>query len=219
MKGLPAQKLIPISEIRDDIVVMKDGSLRMLLMASSINFALKSADEQTAVIMQYQNFLNTLDFSIQIFAQSTSLNIDPYLESLEKQAKIQTNELLRTQTVEYGAFIKNFVETARIMTKTFYISVPYSPTASITSAGGGIMDTFSGLFGGGASAKTKKGLKEEKFAEYKNQLWQRADVITSGLNGCGVHSAPLKTEELIELFYNLYNPGGGKAVLENLIQK
>jgi hypothetical protein len=205
-KGAPSQNLIPISEIRDDVLVLKDGSLRMVMMASSVNFALKSQDEQTAIIAQYQYFLNTLDFSLQIFVQSTALNIEPYLESLVEQERAQTIELLRIQTREYSAFIKNFVETARIMAKTFYIVVPYTSAGMTASEGAGIL---SGFFSG--TKKKTAGLAEERFAEFKNQLWQRADVVSSGLSRCGVKTAPLKTEELIELFYTLYNPGGGKA--------
>ncbi|MBI5742436.1 MAG: hypothetical protein HZA25_01175 [Candidatus Niyogibacteria bacterium] len=206
MKGSPSQNLIPISEIRDDVLVLKDGSLRMVMMASSVNFALKSQDEQTAIIAQYQYFLNSLDFSLQIFVQSTALNIEPYLESLVEQERSQTIELLRIQTREYSAFIKSFVETARIMAKTFYVVVPYAPTGMTASEGIGMLG---GLFSG--AKKKTAGLAEERFAEYKNQLWQRADVVSSGLMRCGVKTAPLKTEELIELFYTLYNPGGGKA--------
>lgn len=199
---MPAQNLIPIKEIRDDVLVLKDGSLRMIMMASSINFALKSEDEQNAIIAQYQFFLNTLDFSVQFFIQSSALNINPYLNSLDEQERAQTNELLRIQTREYADFIKNFVETAKIMSKTFYIIIPYTP--SIKTASEGIAGVFEGLFG-----KKKSGdkLAEENFLEYKNQLWQRADVITTGLSRTGVHVVPLKTEEIIELFYSLYNPG------------
>lgn len=197
------QQIVPISEIRDDVMVLKDGSLRMILMASSINFALKSKDEQTAVISQYQLFLNTLDFSVQFFIQSSDLDISPYIELLKTQGKNQTNELLKVQTREYTEFIKNFVEAAHIMSKTFYISVPYTPDA-MRAIGGGITDFFQGV----KSAKKSSGeISEEQFAEYKNQLWQRMDVVSSGLARCGVHTVPLKTEELIELFYNIYNPG------------
>lgn len=201
-KSQPAQDLIPIKEIRDDVLVLKDGSLRMIMMASSINFALKSEDEQNAIIAQYQFFLNTLDFSVQFFIQSSSLNINPYLNSLHEQERAQTNELLRIQTKEYADFIKNFVETAKIMSKTFYVIIPYVPSIKTTSEG--IMSMVGSLFG---KKKLENKLAEENFLEYKNQLWQRSDVITSGLSRTGVHTAPLKTEEIIELFYSLYNPG------------
>ncbi|MEK7647326.1 MAG: hypothetical protein AAB378_03105 [Patescibacteria group bacterium] len=197
------QQIVPISEIRDDVITLKDGSLRMILMASSINFALKSKDEQTAIISQYQYFLNTLDFSVQFFIQSSELDISPYIELLKAQEKTQTNELLKIQTREYAEFIKNFVEAAHIMSKTFYISVPYTPNA-IKAVGGGIAGLIQSISG---KKETSGKISEEQFAEYKNQLWQRMDVVNSGLARCGVHTVPLKTEELIELFYGIYNPG------------
>ncbi|MBI5045586.1 MAG: hypothetical protein HZC14_01100 [Candidatus Niyogibacteria bacterium] len=197
------QQIIPISEIRDDVITLKDGSLRMILMASSINFALKSKDEQTAIISQYQFFLNTLDFSMQFFIQSSELDISPYLGLLKTQEKTQTNELLKVQTREYAEFIKNFVEAAHIMSKTFYISVPYTPNA-MKAVSGGISGIFQNFMG---KNKTSEKISGEQFTEYKNQLWQRMDIVSSGLARCGVHTVPLKTEELIELFYGIYNPG------------
>lgn len=201
MKSKPSQELIPISEIREDVVILKDGSLRMILMASSINFSLKSQNEQRAVLDQYQYFLNTLDFSVQFFIHSASLNINPYLALMKEKEKAQTNELLKIQTREYAEFVKNFIETNKIMSKTFYAAVPYAPAVAPTT--GGLLESFKRLTG----QKEKISESEEKFLEYKNQLWQRIDAVTEGLARCGVHTAPLKTEELIELFYQLYNPG------------
>lgn len=200
--GRPAQELIPIKEVRDDVLLLNNGSLRVILMASSINFALKSQAEQQAIIAQYQFFLNTLDFSIQFFIQSSALDIQPYLATLYEREKEQTNELLKIQTHEYTEFVKTFVETARIMSKTFYISIPYTPMASPTPKG------FIEMVGNLLSGKEARGhVDDEQFSEYKNQLWQRVDVVTVGLARLGVHVAQLKTEELIELFYRLYNPG------------
>jgi len=203
MQSKASQELIPISEIREDTVILKDGSLRMILMASSINFSLKSENEQRAIISQYQYFLNTLDFSVQFFINSSSLNINPYLAMLKEKEKAQTNELLKIQTREYSEFIKNFIETNKIMSKTFYVAVPYTPAAAPSA--GGFLESLKKL--AGRKEKSSATESEEKFLEYKNQLWQRADAVTEGLARCGVHTAPLKTEELIELFYQLYNPG------------
>ncbi|MBI2628292.1 MAG: hypothetical protein HYW71_02585 [Candidatus Niyogibacteria bacterium] len=201
MKSNPSQQLIPISEIRDDVVILKDGSFRMILMASSINFSLKSLEEQKAIISQYQYFLNTLDFSVQFLIHSASLDINPYLTMLKEKEKTQTNELLKIQTREYSEFIKNFIETNKIMSKTFYVAVSY--TAAVVPAAGGLLESFKKLTG----QKEKSSESEEKFLEHKNQLWQRIDAVTEGLARCGVRTVPLKTEELIELFYQLYNPG------------
>ena len=127
MVSKASQDFVQIKEIRDGVVVLKDGSLRMVLMASSLNFALKSNDEQAAIISQYQNFLNSLDFSIQIFIQSRPININPYIDFLKETEKNQSNELIQIQTREYTEFIKTLVETANIVTKNFYIVVPFNP--------------------------------------------------------------------------------------------
>src|SRR3990167_6898358 len=122
------QEFLPVSEVRDGVIVLKDGGLRALLLASSINFALKSEDEQTAFIVQFQNFLNSLDFSVQIFIQSRMLDIRPYIATLEAQFKEQLDDLMRIQIREYIEFIKSFTEAANIMTKNFFVVVPYEPT-------------------------------------------------------------------------------------------
>lgn len=199
-----AQKILQIEEARDGVLILKDGGLRAVLMASSLNFALKSTDEQIAIILQYQNFLNSLDFPVQFFIQSRKLNIEPYIDSLKEAEKKQTNELLKIQITEYIEFVRTFVRAANIVTKNFYIVIPFSPQV-LVSTKEGIMGTIAGLMGkGGARIKT---MPKEKFEEYKVQLWQRADTVAQGLVRAGVRAVPLNTEELIELFYGLYNPG------------
>ena len=147
-KAQSAQDFVPIKEIRDGIVITDDGNLHMVLMASSLNFALRSAEEQEAITSQYQNFLNSLDFSVEIFIQSRRLNIEPYLESLRETERAQTNELLKIQTREYIEFVRNFVETTKIVTKNFYIVVSYSPPFIEIGKRGGLGGIFGGLFGG-----------------------------------------------------------------------
>lgn len=206
--ALPSQNILQIEEIRDGVLVLKDKSLRAVMMASSLNFALKSSDEQTAVIMQYQNFLNSLDFSVQFFIQSRKLNIEPYLETLKNAEAKQTNELLKIQIAEYMEFIRTFVRAANIVNKNFYIVVPFTPHFFTTPKEGVsvLFGSLRGIFGKG-EAKKGAGLTQEKFEEYKNQLWQRVDSVIQGLVRSGVRAVPLNTEELIELFYGLYNPG------------
>jgi type IV secretory pathway VirB4 component len=192
------QEFVPVSEVRDGIVVMKDGSLRAILLASSINFALKSEDEQTAFIIQFQNFLNSLDFSVQIFIQSRSLDIRPYVATLEEAYKGQLDELLRIQIREYISFIKSFTEAANIMTKNFFVVVPYSqaPINSASAAAG----LFS--FGKKSTADTNR-----SFEEQVSQLDQRIGIVAQGLVRTGVRTVQLGTEEAIELLYKLFNPG------------
>ena len=196
----PTQEFIPIKEIRDDVFILKDGSLHMILMASTLNFALKSEEEQNAIIMQYQNFLNSLDFSVQFFIQSRKLNTDSYIAMLAEAEKNQDNELMKIQTKEYIEFIKNFVKMSNVMAKAFYISIPYS-TAAME-----VKKSFVGNLMGGFSKKTA-GQLSDRFEENKIQLQQRADIVSQGLARVGVRVAPLNTEELIELFYELFNPG------------
>ena len=195
------QDFVPISEVRDGIVVLKDGSLRALLLASSINFALKSEDEQTAFIVQFQNFLNSLDFTVQILVQSRSLDIRPYVATLEAAYKEQLDDLMRIQIREYIEFIKSFTEAANIMTKNFFVVVPYSGTLTTlpTTNAGRLMPW-----------RRKKGNAEEAnktFEEQVSQLEQRISIVQQGLIRTGVRTVQLGTEEAIELMYKLFNPG------------
>ena len=189
------QEHLSIKEIRDDVIVLKSGGLRAILMTSSINFALKSTEEQDALIYRYQNFLNSLDFPIQIVAASRKFDITPYIETLEQKQTQQENELLKIQTSEYIDFVKGLTETTNIMTESFYLVIPYSP--SIAKKAG----FLKGLF-----KKKQPASKEQDFQELKNNLWQRLDFVITSLRATGLKAAPLKTEELVELFYKLYNP-------------
>lgn len=192
---------MPIKEVRDGIVILKDGSLRMILIASSLNIALKSEDEQTALILQFQNFLNSLDFSVQIFVQSRRLDIRPYITLLENRMKEQLDDLLKIQTREYIEFIKNLTETSNIMTKNFFIVVPYAAPL----VGGKGMSLPLSL--SSRSAGQKKTDEMEAFEESRTQLDQRGSVIAQGLSRLGIRVVELGTEEVIELFYKLFNPG------------
>ena len=196
-----SQDFVPVQEVRDGIIVLKDGGMRAILLASSVNFALKSPDEQEAIIFQFQSFLNTIDFSVQIFIQSRRLDIRPYLATLEVRYKEQTNDLMKIQTREYIDFIKSFTESTSIMKKSFFVVVPYSPA---------IIQTKSGTFGSLLGSKSSKGALEEKtknFEENRTQLEQRISIVSQGLTRSGVRSVLLGTEEVVELFYKLFNPG------------
>jgi len=199
-KSKPAQEFIPFKEIRDGIVIMKDNSFRAILMTSSLNLALKSQDEQEAIIAQFQNFLNSLEFSIQFYIQSRRLDIRPYIAFLEERARDQINELMKIQTREYIDFIKNFTESTNIMSKSFFVVVPY---ASNISTGVKSKWGFSG--GGDEKTKTKEWL--ESFDESKTQMEQRVSVVEQGLSRFGIRVAQLGTEEIVELFYKIFNPG------------
>jgi type IV secretory pathway VirB4 component len=191
---------VPVSQVRDGIVVLKDGTLRAILLASSINFALKSEDEQTAFIVQFQNFLNSLDFSCEIFVQSRMLDIRPYIATLEVQYKTQLDDLMRVQIREYIEFIKSFTEAANIMTKSFFVVVPYSPTAVVQQTAMAKLNPF-------AKKKTDTAAENRTFEEHVSQLEQRISIVQQGLVRTGVRTVQLGTEEAIELLYKMFNPG------------
>lgn len=193
------QEFVPVREVRDGVVVMKDGSLRAVLLASSINFALKSEDEQTAFIVQFQNFLNSLDFSVQIFVQSRMLDIRPYIATLEEAYKSQLDDLMRIQIREYIEFIRSFTEAANIMTKNFFVVVPYSPTILQTGGAASFLP-----FG---KKKTTASEENRTFEEQVTQLEQRIAIVQQGLVRTGVRTVQLGTEEAIELLYKMFNPG------------
>ncbi len=200
-----SQDFVKIKEIRDGIVILKDGGLRAILMASSINFALKSEDNQTAIISQFQNFLNSLDFSVEIIVQSRRFDIKPYITLLEERAKNQKNELLKLQTREYIGFVKKFTEGTNIMNKTFFIVVPYSAAiVQLSASGGGVAMKLKEGFGA-KNTSPEKGPKG--FEENRTQLEQRVSVVEQGLIRTGVRVAQLGTEEVVDVFYQLFNPG------------
>lgn len=203
-KAGATQEFVPIKEVRDGIVVLKDGTLRAVVIASSLNFSLKSNEEREAILLSFQDFLNSLDFSVQIFIQSRRLDIRPYLALLEQQRKKQMNDLMKIQVEEYIGFIKNFTESTSIMTKHFFIVVPYSP-AMLQPKSGSKLPDFSKLFKGGNTEK--KRAEEEQFEEYRTQLEQRISVVEQGLVRCGIRVIELGTEEVIELLYKMFNPG------------
>jgi len=192
------QQFVPVKEIRNGIIVLKDGGYRGVLMCSAINFGLKSADEQHAITLGFQNFLNTLDFSIQILMNSRKMDLRPYLALLETKAADQKTELMKIQLREYIEFVRSFADQANIMTKSFYIVVPYTP--HLTTAG-------ATSFLRRESAATKQASAQNSFEEDRAQLEQRLSLVAGGLAGTGVRAAPLGTEEVIELLYRSFNPG------------
>ena len=199
------QEFVPIKEVRDGIVILKDGGMRSILLCSSLNFSLKSEDERNAILLQFQDFLNSLDFSIEIVIQSRKLDIRPYIALLEGQEKNQTNNLMKIQVREYIEFIKNFTENTNIMTKSFFIVVPYSPAILNSDRPKNISDISSRL--GLGSEKERVAATESSFDENRTQLEERLSVVEQGLVRTGIRVARLGTEEVIELFYKAFNPG------------
>lgn len=195
------QDFVPIKDIKEKVVIQKDGRYLMILLASSINFALKSADEQRAILLQFQSFLNSLDFSLQIYVQSRRLNIKPYLELLSGLQDKQDNELMRTQLREYIEFIGAFTKNVDVMSKQFFVVVPYSPSKlSLTKS-------FTNLFTPTNSGKMATGSASDmRFEEHRIQLEQRVGMVKEGLARMGIRTITLETDDLVEFYYHIYNP-------------
>ena len=177
------QEFLQLEQIRDGVVILKNKSLRGVLMVSSVNLALKSTDEQKAIINQFQSFLNSLDFTCQIIVQSRKVNLTGYIDMIRGWEKEQENDLLRHQTESYRKFIQEFVKNETIMTKKFFVIVPYdfhqTPGSKLT---------------------------EENFKRLKKQLMQRMEFVALGLRRCGLQAAPLTSSELIEFFWVMHHP-------------
>ncbi len=196
--SISTQQYLDIAEIKNDSVVLKDGTLRAVLLVSSINFALKSEDEQNATISAYVSFLNALDFPLQIVIQSRKLNIDVYLEQLLQREKMLANELLRAQISDYREYVKELVELGDIMSKRFYVVVPY----------GGKNFERPGFFQRLGAVFTPANiitLQKKKYEQYLEMLDKRVDFVMSNLASIGLTSVKLDTQSLIELYYNTYN--------------
>ena len=202
------KKFVEIDDIKDRSILLKDGSLRGVLEVGSMNFELKSQDEQTAIIQYFQSFLNALDFSLQIAIISRKLNIDNYLATLEQKKEIEENELMRIQTTDYIRFIKGLTELSNIMTKKFYVVVPYY-IQELGLGKQGLMGSVKSIF---SPSKTAKQLPPEKFNEYQSQLLQRVEVVASGLGALGLTPRLVEAKELKTIFQGLYNPGEKETV-------
>jgi hypothetical protein len=195
------QNFLPFQDVREGTIVLQDRSIRGVMLVSSTNFALKSQEEQDAVVYQFQNFLNSLDFFIQITIQSRQLNITGYIDKLKELEQTQTNDLLREQTQGYRAFVESLITGGSVLAKNFFVVVPF--TLMETTAGAG-QSMFSNLFA--TTPKFTGGLNDEEFDRMKTQLWQRMEFVALGLRRMGLHVAPLNTEEIIELLWTWYHP-------------
>jgi type IV secretory pathway VirB4 component len=205
--------LVDVKEIRDNVVVVKDGSLRQIVMVAGVNFALKSDAEQTLIVQAYQNFLNSIDFPLQIIVHSRKVNIDTYIETLLHRKESEPSPLLQSQIEEYVSFIREFIEKNSIMEKTFLVVVPFYPAggaiAGTTKAASGIFSSILGskkpMPASGTAPKTDEEA-DHIFKENIEQLAQRASQIVNGIAGIGLDASILENQELVELFYNFYNP-------------
>ncbi len=200
MKGLASQNFVPIKSIREGIIYLGDNEYRSIVMVSSINLSLKGENEQTAILSQFQNFFNSLDFPIQIYSKSRRTDIDPYLKSLNERLNVVGGELIKLQIVEYIAYIKSFTEENNIMNKQFYIIVPYLAPAINSS----------NLMGFG---EKKDETEIAGFYRIKEQMYERMSVVKSGLSRCGLKTTDMDTESLIQLYYEILNPSASSKTL------
>lgn len=201
------QNFLRIAEIKNDTVILKNGASRAVLQTNSINFNLKSEDEQMAIIQAYQSFLNTLDFPVQIVVQSKKLDLDNYLNDLTKTAETQENPLLQKQTYDYIDYIKRLLEYADIMSKAFYVVIPYNGTLGDDKPTGFIAFFNKFLQRIGLKETDSKFIKRKKdFENLKKGIDHRVNIISAGLENCGLKVNRLNTQELIELYYTANNP-------------
>jgi type IV secretory pathway VirB4 component len=189
MPKAPTRALLEFEQIKEGTLILKDGSLRGIMMVSSLNFALKSEEEQNAILFAFQSFLNSLDFSVEILVQNRRLNITGYLDRLKELEQKQENELLKIQIGEYRNFVKSLVEEGEILTKNFFVIIPFYPTEIP-----------------GVKGKKTGPLTEEKFQRARSQLWERMEFVALGLGRCGLRCVPLNSLEIIELLWSLYHP-------------
>lgn len=201
------QEFVDIERIFSDALVLKTGGLRRVLLVSGINIELKSEEEQNIIYLEYQNFLNSLDFSLQIVIHSRKLNIQGYLKMLEDRETEELDDLLKNELAEYREFVRSFVAENDIMTKNFFVVVPYDPiNIAVKSA-------FTNLLPRALlrSKQPRVGAEEgtemsEDMQKNLVQLNQRVEHVINGLHSVGLRAVALNNEELTELFYNLYNP-------------
>lgn len=198
--GASTQNYLDIAEIRENSIILKDGTLRSVIMVSSINFALKSSDEQSAMVQSYMQFLNGLEHPIQVVIQSRKMNIESYINELDRQEATISNDLLRSQIRDYRSFIVDLVEIGEIMQKRFYVVVPYDP------AGGSSKSGFFAKLSEALTPAARVKLSKKQFEDRRDALRQRTLLIHSGLTGLGLNAVTLDTQGLIELFYTIYNP-------------
>ncbi len=204
------QEKMDIAEIKEDVIVLKDGSLRAVIATTAINMDLKSEEEQQAIIYNFQQFLTTFNFSFQIVISSRKFNINPYVNQLKRRIRLEENVLLKNQINDYVDFVEELVGLSNVMSKMFYIVVPFY---IVESKNQGILKKIFSV------ANKQKALYQdhESFETYKNQLFQRAEQVSSYLSTMGLSGVMLQTEELIELYYNSYNPSEFEYIdLENV---
>lgn len=206
-KGPSTQRFLDIAEIKEDIIIMKDGTIRAVLLVSSINFSLKNVDEQNAIVQAYMGFLNSINFPLQVVIQSRRMNIDDYLNRLVEAEKAQKNDLLRNQIMDYREYVRQLVELGEIMQKRFYVAVPFDPAAATQEGGEGYQKrNFFTRLGEILTPAAAIRMSEKRFSDNRLKLQLRVNSVISGLSSMSLQAVQLDTQSLIELYYTVYNP-------------
>jgi hypothetical protein len=202
MEKVSSQQLVSLDTIKNGVIVLRDGGLRLVLEVEGINFDLKSPEEQSGIITSFQEFLTSLDFSLQIVVRSQVVNLDPYLSQISERQNKETNELLKAQMTDYMNFLDNFIKENHIMTKRFFLVSPYQPSLTSQSA----LSQISSVLPISGQKQQPEPTKTEEFNRSQAQLQTRLNIVSNGLSRMGIPFRQLETEELVQLFYSLYNP-------------
>lgn len=200
------QNALQIAEIRDGIVIMGDGSFRSVIMVKSINFDLMSPEEREAVEFSYQGFLNSLYFPVQIFIRSQKVDLQPYINKLDKIRTEHDNMLLAVLMEDYITYIDQLSAQTNIMDKKFYVVIPYFPVLDAQKALTASKNLFTGIFGLFKNNQQHVVVNEPDLVKAKDELRNRVQAVLGGLMQSGIQGLPLDTQELIELYYDTYNP-------------
>ncbi|CAN5395177.1 hypothetical protein BH09PAT4_BH09PAT4_00060 [soil metagenome] len=175
-----ARGQIGIKGVRDGVLLLPGGEYRAVLQVSSLNFELKSEEEQDAIIDTYESFLNSVGSSLQILIRTREIDMDKYLEDLALRLDDEAEAIYREQLRTYDEFIRSLITNNKILTRHFYIIVPYKATA------------------------------KADFELVKEQLNLKLDIVGKGMTRIGMHTKELSSLELLDLFYSFYSPTQAK---------
>lgn len=211
------QRYLPFSEIRENMMIMKDGSARMVLKVHALNFNLKSQEEQDAILIGYQRFLNSLNFPIQIIIRSLRVDIESYINKLKNLALKQENSLLQEQTYKYIDFLMTLIDIAQIMKKEFYIIVPFDEEANESVRSTGMVGLFQSFWKAISQTQSVADIRanRSKASRLYKGVSERTATIKMSLENIGLRAEELPKDELIKLLYNYYNP---RVSAENLMR-
>ncbi len=203
-KSPSTKNFVEIVDIRGTVAILKNGSLRSVIQVDAVNFDLKSTDEQAGLINGFQNFINAVDFPLQIVINSRKLNIEPYLSSLDAVKDKVSNELLKIQLYEYIRFIRGLTDLANIVAKKFYIVVPFYIVETAGGSASGLLNSLKSIF---SPKKFAQSINEQQLDQYRIQLDERIALVIGAVGGLGLQARPLEADELRSMYYNYYNPG------------